>query len=109
MNLPPLGKFRITEITHEVRRDGHYANTFAGIPDGTVNIPVPDAKLPLALPELATVKKNDDEKEQGRVKVSFDWQKKRENNQLDQGAEPQCGSKRRRIQKPRMGVCSRSR
>ena len=25
MNLPPLGKFRITEITHEVRRDGHYA------------------------------------------------------------------------------------
>ena len=31
MNLPPLGKFRITEITHEVRRDGHYANTFAGI------------------------------------------------------------------------------
>ena len=60
MNLPPLGKFRITEITHEVRRDGHYANTFAGIPDGTVNIPVPDAKLPLALPELATVKKNDD-------------------------------------------------
>jgi len=58
-----------------VRRDGHYANTFAGIPDGTVNIPVPDAKLPLALPELATVKKNDDEKEQGRVKVSFDWQK----------------------------------
>jgi hypothetical protein len=56
MNLPPLGKFRITEITHEVRRDGHYANTFAGIPDGTVNIPVPDAKLPLALPELATVK-----------------------------------------------------
>lgn len=75
MNLPPLGKFRITEITHEVRRDGHYANTFAGIPDGTVNIPVPDAKLPLALPELATVKKNDDEKEQGRVKVSFDWQK----------------------------------
>lgn len=75
MNLPPLGKFRITEITHEVRRDGHYANTFSGIPDGTVNIPVPDAKLPLALPELATVKKNDDEKEQGRVKVSFDWQK----------------------------------
>ena len=28
----------------------------------------------LALAELATVKKNDDEKEQGRVKVSFDWQ-----------------------------------
>ena len=76
MNLAPLGKFRIVEITHEVRRDGHYANTFVGIPDGTVHIPVPDVRLPLALPELATVKENADEKGQGRVKVSFDWQKK---------------------------------
>lgn len=75
MNLPPLGKFRITEITHEVRRDGHYVNSFRGIPDGTVHIPVPEVKMPLALPELATVEKNDDEKGQGRVKVVFDWQK----------------------------------
>lgn len=78
MNLPPLGKFRITEITHEVHRDGHYVNTFVGIPDGTVHIPVPDVKMPLALPELATVAANDDEKGQGRVKVVFDWQKPKE-------------------------------
>lgn len=75
MKLPPLGKFRIVGIEHEVRRDGHYSNSFVGVPDGTVHIPVPDVKRPLALPELATVKENNDEKGQGRVKVAFDWQK----------------------------------
>ena len=75
MKLPPLGKFRIVGIEHEVHRDGHYSNSFVGVPDGTVHIPVPDAKRPLALPELATVKENNDDKGQGRVKVAFDWQK----------------------------------
>ena len=75
MKLPPLGMFRIVGIEHEVRRDGHYSNSFVGVPDGTVHIPVPDVKRPLALPELATVKENNDDKGQGRVKVAFDWQK----------------------------------
>lgn len=75
MKLPPLGKFRIVGIEHEVRRDGHYSNSFVGVPDGTVHIPVPDVKRPLALPELATVKENNDDNGQGRVKVAFDWQK----------------------------------
>ena len=75
MKLPPLGKFRIVGIEHEVRRDGHYSNSFVGVPDGTVHIPVPDVKRPWALPELATVKENNDDKGQGRVKVAFDWQK----------------------------------
>lgn len=75
MKLPPLGKFRIVGIEHEVRRDGHYSNSFVGVPDGTVHIPVPDVKRPLALPELATVKENNDNKGQGRVKVAFNWQK----------------------------------
>lgn len=75
MKLPPLGKFRIVGIEHEVHRDGHYSNSFVGVPDGTVHIPVPDVKRPLALPELATVKENNDDKGQGRVKVAFDWQK----------------------------------
>lgn len=75
MKLPPLGKFRIVGIEHEVRRDGHYSNSFVGVPNGTVHIPVPDVKRPLALPELATVKENNDDKGQGRVKVAFDWQK----------------------------------
>ena len=75
MKLPPLGKFRIVGIEHEVRRDGHYSNSFVGVPDGTVHIPVPDFMRRWGLPELATVKENNDDKGQGRVKVAFDWQK----------------------------------
>ena len=75
MKLPPLGKFRIVGIEHEVHRDVHYSNSFVCVPDGTVHIPVPDVTRPLALPELATVKENNDDKGQGRVKVAFDWQK----------------------------------
>lgn len=77
MGLPPLGKFRITEITHKVARDGHYINTFTGIPDQMNYIPVDNIELPIALPELATVDDNADPKSQGRVKVCFEWQKKK--------------------------------
>lgn len=77
MNLPPLGKFRITEITHEVARDGHYINTFTGIPEKMNYIPVDNTGTPVAMPELATVDDNADPKNQGRVKVCFEWQKKK--------------------------------
>lgn len=74
MKLPPLGKYRITEVVHEVHRDGHYSNSFLGIAAGMEYIPVPEISLPLAMPELATVISNKDDKKQGRVKVSFAWQ-----------------------------------
>lgn len=91
MKLPPLGKFRIVGIEHEVRRDGHYSNSFVGVPDGTVHIPVPDVKRPLALPELATVKENNDDKGQGRVKVAFDWQKNGETTNWIRVQTPNAG------------------
>ena len=91
MKLPPLGKFRIVGIEHEVRRDGHYSNSFVGVPDSTVHIPVPDAKRPLALPELATVKENNDDKGQGRVKVAFDWQKNGKTTNLIRVQTPNAG------------------
>lgn len=75
MKLPPLGRYRITEVVHEVHRDGHYSNSFLGIAAGIKYIPVPDMPTPLAMPELATVFDNKDEENQGRVKVCFDWQK----------------------------------
>ena len=75
MTLPPLGKFRITQITHEVQRDGHYSNQFIGISAGMKYIPVKDIPSPIAMSELATVTDNRDVKQQGRVKVHFDWQK----------------------------------
>lgn len=74
MELPPLGAFRITEILHEVDRDGHYKNSFIGIPDKAAYIPVDNVIHPIAMPELATVKENADKKNQGRVKVCFEWQ-----------------------------------
>lgn len=74
MKLSPLGKYRITEVVHEVHRDGHYTNSFLGIAAGMEYIPVPDMPMPLAMPELATVVSNKDDKKQGRVKVRFDWQ-----------------------------------
>ena len=74
MKLPPLGKYRITEVVHEVRRDGHYSNSFLGIAAGMEYIPVPEIPMPLAMPELATVTSNKDDKKLGRVKVRFDWQ-----------------------------------
>lgn len=74
MKVSPLGKFRITEIIHEVHRDGHYSNSFLGIAAGMEYIPVPDLPMPLAMPELATVISNKDEEKQGRVKVRFAWQ-----------------------------------
>lgn len=74
MKVSPLGKFRITEIVHEVHRDGHYSNSFLGIAAGMEYIPVPDLPMPLAMPELATVISNKDDEKQGRVKVRFAWQ-----------------------------------
>lgn len=74
MELPPLGAFRITEILHEVNRDGHYTNSFMGIPDTATYIPVDNVVYPIAMPEIATVKENADDKKQGRVKVCFEWQ-----------------------------------
>lgn len=74
MKASPLGKFRITEIVHEVYRDDNYSNSFLGIAAGMEYIPVPDLPMPLAMPELATVISNKDDEKQGRVKVRFAWQ-----------------------------------
>lgn len=75
MNVDALGEYLITNVTHIVNQDGHYSNTFTGVPAGLENIPVFNAVAQIALPEIATVKDNKDKENQGRVKVSFDWQK----------------------------------
>lgn len=75
MNLSPLGSFRITEMEHTVKRDGHYSNEFWGIPSSSEYIPINEnIPLPMATPEMATVTSNADEQNQGRVKVRLDWQ-----------------------------------
>lgn len=75
MKAEGLGQYLITNITHTVNQDGHYSNVFTGVPAGLENIPVFNAVSQIALPEIATVKDNKDKNNQGRVKVTFDWQK----------------------------------
>lgn len=75
MKLSPLGKYLVTEIIHEVHRDGHYSNTFFGIPGDTTNLPVSDVRFPTAMPELATVQENKDEKGKEELRCTFNGKK----------------------------------
>lgn len=72
--LKAVETFLVTEVTHEAHQDGTYFNTFTAIPSEMENIPMQPVKEPIALPQVAWVKSNADEK--GRVKVAFQWQKK---------------------------------
>ncbi len=68
------GSYRITHISHTVDQIGNYENHFEAIPD-TAEFPPrnPTARMPVALPEIATIIKNDDPLKLGRVKVQFHW------------------------------------
>jgi uncharacterized protein involved in type VI secretion and phage assembly len=67
--------FLVTSVIHEYDTKGEYRNTFTAIPSTAENISMQPAGFPKAFPQLATVKSNNDEKERGRVKVEFQWQK----------------------------------
>ncbi len=69
-----VGSYRITHITHTVDTIGNYENFFEAIPAASGHPPRnPHARMPLALPEIATVYKNKDPKKLGRVKVKYHW------------------------------------
>lgn len=68
--------FIVTEVSHNVDQEGHYSNSFKGIMSGMKYIPMSPCPAPMTGPQLAWVKSNADEKELGRVKVQFQWQKK---------------------------------
>ncbi|PSL27437.1 type VI secretion system Vgr family protein [Dyadobacter jiangsuensis] len=69
-----VGQFRITAISHTVDNIGNYENFFEAIPAST-NYPPrnPEVRMPISLPEIATVIKNEDPKKLGRVRVQFHW------------------------------------
>ncbi|MDR3339872.1 MAG: phage baseplate assembly protein V [Candidatus Symbiothrix sp.] len=69
--------FLVTQVTHVVDQEGHYSNSFEAIIDGIEAIPMAEPRIPIAGSQIATVKSNDDPRKQGRVKVEFQWQKRK--------------------------------
>ena len=68
------GSYRITGISHTVDQIGNYENYFEAIPDTTEYPPRnPTVRMPVALPEIATVIKNADPLKLGRVQLQFHW------------------------------------
>ncbi|GAB3709598.1 phage baseplate assembly protein V [Spirosoma flavus] len=68
------GSYRITAISHTVDQIGNYENYFEAVPN-TAEFPPrnPTVRMPVALPEIATVIKNTDPLKLGRVQVQFHW------------------------------------
>jgi uncharacterized protein involved in type VI secretion and phage assembly len=65
--------FLVTQVTHVIDQEGHYSNSFEAVLSGIEAIPMAEPHLPVAGPQVATVKSNADSK--GRVKVQTQWQK----------------------------------
>jgi len=68
------GTFLVTKLDHFVDGNGRYSNTFEAVPSGVEVLPVKNVILPLAEPQIATVKDNKDPDNMGRIKVQMLWQ-----------------------------------
>jgi len=70
-----IGNFRITAVTHHLNANKDYSNSFEAIP---MTVTAPPMNRHVSKPEAeslaAVVKKNDDEKGLGRIRVQFNWQ-----------------------------------
>ena len=69
------GKFLVTGIEHHVNENGKYYNTFEAVPSEVEVLPVNNIIVPIAEPQIATVKDNKDPDNMGRVRVQMLWQK----------------------------------
>ncbi|WP_288427506.1 type VI secretion system Vgr family protein [uncultured Spirosoma sp.] len=68
------GSYRITAISHTVDQIGNYENFFEAVPESADFPPRnPTVRMPVALPEVATVIKNTDPLKLGRIQVQFHW------------------------------------
>jgi uncharacterized protein involved in type VI secretion and phage assembly len=69
-----FGKYRITELAHNVDGSGNYSNSFKAVPE-TAKFPPVNRHIhhPVGQPELAKVIDNNDPDKLGRVKVEFNW------------------------------------
>lgn len=64
----------VIEVNHSVDTIGHYSGHFVAIGTQTGFMPKPRFIIPVAQPQIATVKSNTDPDNQGRVQVQFNWQ-----------------------------------
>ncbi|RYE00215.1 MAG: Vgr family protein [Sphingobacteriales bacterium] len=64
----------VIEVNHSVDTIGHYSGHFVAIGTQTGFMPKPRFAIPVAQPQVATVKSNTDPDNQGRVQVQFNWQ-----------------------------------
>lgn len=64
----------VIEVNHSVDTIGHYSGHFVAIGTQTGFMPRPRFTIPVAQPQIATVKSNTDPDNQGRVQVQFNWQ-----------------------------------
>ncbi len=69
------GKFLVIGIEHHLNENGKYYNTFEAVPASTEVLPVNNIIMPVAEPQIAIVKKNNDPDNMGRVMVQMLWQK----------------------------------
>ena len=69
-----VGNYRVLNMSHFVDEIGNYQNQFEAVPSSATLPPHnPYVRQPVALPEIATVLKNQDPLQLGRVKVQFHW------------------------------------
>ncbi|RFZ89979.1 hypothetical protein D0C36_23770 [Mucilaginibacter conchicola] len=87
-----LGKYIITEISHQIDAVGRYKNRFRGITANVTAIPVPNVKNPQAESQVATVIDNADPKRIGRIRVQMLWQENEQCTDWIRVLTPNAGS-----------------
>ncbi len=86
------GNFLVIAIEHHVNENGKYYNTFEAIPSSVEVLPVIPIIMPVAEPQIATVKDNKDPDNIGRVRVQMLWQKGSEMTDWIRVMTPDAGS-----------------
>lgn len=74
--LEDYGVYKVISITHHITGNAQYYNTFEGLAGSVTNsLPVYDAIMPVAEPQMGWVIDNNDPDKLGRVRVRMLWQK----------------------------------
>jgi uncharacterized protein involved in type VI secretion and phage assembly len=86
------GKFLVTAIEHHVNENGQYYNAFEAVPSTVEVLPAIQIDVPIAEPQIGTVKDNKDPDNMGRIRVQMLWQKGSEMTDWIRVMTPDAGS-----------------